>query len=69
IGFSLIEPGFARLYIVDLLGRKVAILAERYFDKGKHEIFFDASNLSSGRYYYVLQSAAGTLVRSMDVLK
>ncbi len=69
IGFSLIEPGFARLYIVDPLGRKVAILAERYFDKGKHEIFFDASNLSSGRYYYVLQSPAGTLVRSMDVLK
>ena len=41
------------LLVYDILGREVATLVNQKFQPGNHEIFFDASNLSSGMYIYI----------------
>ncbi len=43
------------LKVYDLLGREVATLAENeMMDEGSYELEFDATNLSSGVYFYRL---------------
>jgi len=69
ISFSLQKSQYVNLNVYDLLGRKIAVLANENMPAGKHNITFDASDLASGIYYYRLQ--AGDLIefKSMTLLK
>ena len=40
----------------DVLGREVAVLADEYLRAGSYERVFEASNLSSGVYFYTLRA-------------
>ena len=40
----------------DVLGREVSVLADEYLRVGSYERVFEASNLSSGVYYYTLRA-------------
>jgi hypothetical protein len=44
------------LKIYDLLGREVATLVNEEKPAGSYEVEFDASNLSSGVYFYQLHA-------------
>ena len=55
IGFSLTEPGFITLRVYNTLGEIVRELFNGYEQSGKHQIFFDASELSAGIYFVILQ--------------
>ena len=57
ISYSLAEPGKVLLSVYDILGREVAVLVNNEQAAGTHEVSFNAGNLSSGIYFYTLQSA------------
>ncbi|HZV12124.1 MAG TPA: T9SS type A sorting domain-containing protein, partial [Candidatus Kapabacteria bacterium] len=69
IVYSTIENGETRLTISNILGQTVAVLVDNSVPPGKHTVHFDASNLSSGMYYYTLQTPTQLLRRAMIIEK
>ena len=57
------------LKIYDILGREVATLVNESQKAGKYQVNFNASNLSSGIYYYTLQSGSFKESKKMIFLK
>jgi len=57
------------LKIYDILGREVATLVNEQKPAGNYEVNFNASSLSSGVYFYKIQSGSFTQVRKMLLLK
>jgi hypothetical protein len=55
INFNLADEGFVNLEVHNLLGQKVATLISDNMKPGFHTINFDASDLSSGIYVYILK--------------
>ena len=58
--------GSQNLKIYDMLGNEVATLVDEYKTAGKHEIDFDAAELTSGIYFYQLKS--GDFIQSKKML-
>lgn len=56
ISYQLPKKNFVSLKIFDVLGKEVAVLMNQESEAGFHQVKFDASSLSSGIYFYVLQS-------------
>ena len=69
ISFSLPSSGFVTLKVYDVLGREVALLANRVFTTGKYEVDFNASNLPSGTYICSLRTENKTLVKKLLLIK
>jgi hypothetical protein len=69
ISFTLPEPGNISLSIYDLLGRKIAIMADGDFNAGVYDVNFDASDLTSGIYFYNLKAGDISETKSMILLK
>ncbi len=57
------------LVVYDMLGRKVATLADGKFAAGKYSFTFDGSRLASGVYYYRLSAGAFVQTRAMVLMK
>lgn len=57
------------LKVYDILGEEVATLVNEEKPAGKYEVNFNASNLSSGVYYYKLWAGQYTKTRKMIYLK
>jgi len=57
------------LKIYDVLGREIKKLVNEYKQPGTYEIEFDASFLSSGVYFYKLQSGNFSAIRKMVLIK
>ncbi|NCP84567.1 MAG: T9SS type A sorting domain-containing protein, partial [Bacteroidetes bacterium] len=66
IRFSLNKPSFVSLEVFDVLGNRVKQLVEANLSTGKHEVQFDANQLSSGLYFYRLQ--VGNFVETKKML-
>ena len=56
ISFNLAEAGNVNIKIFDILGRVVAEPMNEYRSVGLHSFNFDASELSSGTYFYRIES-------------
>ena len=69
IEYSIPENGFVTLDVYNLLGEKVATLANGVHEAGRYEVNFDASNLASGIYVYSLKSGSFTSVKKMLLMK
>jgi uncharacterized repeat protein (TIGR01451 family) len=70
IAFHLPGRDVASLTVYNELGVEVARLLDgTELDAGWHTVAFDASALSSGRYYYRLNTAAGSVTKTMIVSK
>jgi hypothetical protein len=69
ISFNLAERNFTTLKIYNSLGEETAILVNRELDKGFHKIDFDAKDLASGVYFYVLNSGRANSAKKMILLK
>ncbi len=67
--FTLSEDGPTQLYIVDLLGQRVATVIEGNLESGRHQEPFDAEQLSAGPYLYILQTPTERLVRRMEIVR
>jgi len=57
------------LKVYDLLGNEVAKLVDEEKPAGTYEVNFDAKNLSSGVYFYKLQSGAFVEMKKMILLR
>ena len=57
------------LKVYDVLGNEVATLVDEYKTVGSYEVEFDASNLSSGIYFYKLQAGSSIETNKMILLR
>jgi hypothetical protein len=57
------------LKVFDILGREVATLVNKQQKAGNYEVIFDASNLSSGVYFYRLQSGSFVETKKIVLLR
>ncbi len=69
IQFSLPEASNVKVKIYDVLGREVARLVNEYKNAGTYTVNFNASNLSSGIYFYSLEAGDFHTVKKMTLLK
>jgi len=69
INFSIPVSANTTLAVYNVLGQKVATLVNEKLSAGSYKYQFDASNLSSGIYFYKLQSDDYSQVRKMMLLK
>lgn len=69
ITYSLPRSNFITLEVFDMLGRRVAKIADGFRDAGIYETPFDASGLSSGVYIYRLTTGSEVLSRKMVLIK
>jgi hypothetical protein len=69
ISYTLKNSGKVRLSVYDLLGREVAVLANEIQAAGTHKVTFSANGLSSGMYFYKLQTAGMTMTKKMVLMK
>ena len=69
ITFTLSEAAFASVHIYNIQGQLIRTLVEKRLNNGKHEIDFDAENLSSGIYLYQITAGNVKLTKKMILLQ
>ena len=69
IRYSLPEPSNVIIAIYDVLGRRVETLIQEEKPAGYHQITWDASDHSSGMYFYRIQAGDHSETRKMLLLK
>jgi len=69
IRYSITEQTRVKLEVYSLLGQRVAILVDENQGIGDYEVNFDASSLSSGLYFYRLNTGAFIQTRRMTLTK
>ncbi|MBK8553832.1 MAG: T9SS type A sorting domain-containing protein [Ignavibacteria bacterium] len=69
IKFALPVAGDVSLKVYDRLGKEVAELADGFRNAGTYEINFDASQLSSGIYFYKLSANGMINTKKMTLIK
>ena len=67
--YGLAEEGPVRILVYDLLGREVAVLTDGLQKSGKHTVRFEASHLSSGLYFVVLDAVGKRFTKSVLLMK
>jgi uncharacterized protein (TIGR03790 family) len=68
-GFRIADFGFITLDVFDVLGRKVATVVKENLPAGSHDVVFDATDLTSGVYYYRLTSNGFSQTKRMMIVK
>ncbi len=63
------EDGFVHPVVYNVPGRKVTDLVKRKVKAGSHQVNFDAKNLSSGVYYFRLETKEYTETKKMILLR
>ena len=67
--YSIKNSGKVSLSVYNLLGQKVAVLVDGVQNAGSHNIVFSGNNLSSGIYFYRLESANEVITKKMLLMK
>jgi len=69
IKFQVPEKQQITLKVYDILGKEIAVLVDEEKETGIYEIVFDASELSSGVYFYTIKAGRFEHTRKMLLLK
>jgi len=69
ISYQLSTVSHVRLKVFDALGREVATLVEAQQSAGRYRVTFDASNLTSGTYFYRLQAGNSVDTKKLVLVK
>ena len=69
ISFAIPKTGFVSLKVYDLLGKEVSSLVNETKTAGSYNVMFDASKLSSGIYFYKLETSSFTDTKKMVIIK
>jgi hypothetical protein len=69
INYQLRTQSHITLKVFDLLGKEVATLVNGIEQPGYRSVYFDASNLESGVYYYRLQAGSYTETKKFILLR
>jgi len=69
IRFTIAQTSLTTLRVYDVMGREVSVLVNETLTPGAYTTKFDATNLPSGTYIYVLTSGGYRLTNKMVLLK
>jgi hypothetical protein len=69
INYSLERSGLVELDVFDILGSRVALLVNEHREEGHHSVVFNATNLSSGIYFYRIKSGGFVQTKKMILIK
>ena len=69
ISYSLVKSGNVRLTVYDLLGREIAVLVDGIQTLGDHQVTFSGKNLTSGIYFYRLETTGSSITKKMVLMK
>ncbi|MCX8056085.1 MAG: SpaA isopeptide-forming pilin-related protein [Ignavibacteria bacterium] len=69
IEYSVAKPERVTIKVYNVLGKEIATLVDEVKEPGVYSVRFDASQLSSGIYFYKLQSESYSAVRKMILQK
>jgi len=69
INFDIPKSGFVTMRVYDMLGRAVVNLVNENKSAGSYSVSFDASNLTSGIYFYRLEVNGFTETKKMSLIK
>lgn len=69
VSYRLLNDGPVNLYLVDLLGRKIATLADGYHRAGEHSISLVGQDLASGSYLLRLEGDGMTTGMKITLIK
>lgn len=67
--FTIPEPEFVSLKILDIQGKEVITLINEYKPAGRYKINFSGSNIGSGIYFYKLISGSYSAIKKMMLIK
>ena len=60
IQFAVPSQSEVKLTLFDILGRKVATLVDDEYSAGEYKVLFEATELSSGTYFYRISTKGST---------
>ncbi|MBK8946809.1 MAG: T9SS type A sorting domain-containing protein [Ignavibacteriae bacterium] len=69
ISYTLPQSGFTKLSVYNSLGEVIQTLVNENQSAGKYNINFNASNLTSGMYFYTISSGNFTQTNKMILMK
>lgn len=69
IEYSLPQASDVSLTLYNLLGEKVKDIVDEYKESGIYKVDFDASNIASGSYIYILRANGNTISKKMIILR
>jgi len=69
IKFDLVKNGQYKIEIFDMLGKSVDILFNGFKNAGSYNLNYDASHLSSGIYFYSLNSSEINIIKKFILVK
>lgn len=69
IEFSIPESGYTEIKVFDITGKLVSTLASQELQAGSYSVNWDASQVTSGVYFYSLQSGSFRTSRKMILTK
>ncbi|MES2766457.1 MAG: T9SS type A sorting domain-containing protein [Bacteroidota bacterium] len=69
IDFTIEKAGAVSLKIFDLDGHEIATLTDGAYEPGDYSKNWNAENIPSGTYYYILKTAAGSVSKKLVVQK
>jgi hypothetical protein len=69
ISYNIPASSFVTLKIYDVLGTEVAALVNQQQSVGKYNVTFNASNLSSGIYFYKIDAGNFSAIKKMQLIK
>ncbi len=67
--YSIDKTEFVTLKVYDILGNEIKTLIKDIQPRGEYKISFDASDLSSGIYFYSLKTSSSSLTKKMILIK
>jgi len=69
ISFYLPKDGKVKLTVSNNLGQEVITLTNEAYKKGLHTIALNASNLSTGIYFYKLEANKTSITKQLTLVK
>jgi hypothetical protein len=69
ISFQLPVGENVKIAVYNLLGQQVAVLADRDYAAGSHTVTFNGSGLTTGSYFYRIESGHFTATKKMILIK
>jgi len=68
IQYSVNTPQNVQLSLYDILGRRITVIDEGFRSTGTQRIYFDASNLATGVYFYRLETRYAVQVKKLFIV-
>jgi len=69
IRYEIPQTGFVTIRVYDILGREVAALVNEEKPAGSYEVIFNASQLSSGVYFYRIKTEEFVQTKKLILMK